>query len=143
MRQLVQEWRVATFERLEIDGCNIWGALLLRIDLCPEGMPCGFRRPLSKRLSEELWTLEAPVHPRLLPAAFRDRCNARIFLQFGGRGIACTLFAEGDEEAGGEDRPSAWKGLEEGEVGMGLGTLRDGSVEICDGLQGDTELGNQ
>src|SRR6266702_6664640 len=66
-----------------------------------------------------------------------------IFLQFGGRGIACALFAKGDEEAGGEDRPSTWEGLEEGKVGMGLGTLRDGDVEIGDGLQGDTELGNQ
>jgi hypothetical protein len=26
---------------------------------------------------------------------------------------------------------------------MGLGTLRDGDVEICDGLQGDTELGHK
>ena len=117
--------------------------LLLVVDLCPEGVPDRFSGPLHERLSEELWALEAPVHPGLLPAAFRDRCNARIFLQFGGRGIACALFAKGDEEAGGEDRPSTWEGLEEGEVGMGLGPLRDGDVEICDGLQGDTELGNQ
>ena len=26
---------------------------------------------------------------------------------------------------------------------MGLGPLRDGSVEVCDGLQGDTELGHK
>ena len=88
-------------------------ALLLVVDLCPEGMPDRFCGPFHECLSEELWTLEAPVHPGLLPAAFGDWCNARIFLQFGGGGIACALFAKGDEEAGGEDRPSAWEGLEE------------------------------
>jgi hypothetical protein len=83
------------------------------------------------------------VYPRLLPTAFGDRGNTRIFLQFGSGGIACALFAKGDEKAGGEDRPSAWEGLKEGEVGMALGTLRDGGVEVGDGLQGDAELGNK
>src|SRR5437879_50537 len=106
MRQVVQEWCVATFERLERDGCIIGGALLptpredaapcacqgahgrlgclaciallLRIDLCPEGMPGGFRSPLDKRVAQERWTLEAPVDPGLLAAAFRDRRNARL-----------------------------------------------------------------
>src|SRR5262245_5086360 len=119
------------------------GTLLLVIELGPEGMPDRFCRPLHKRLAEELWTLEAPVDPSLLPAAFGDRGNTGIFLQFGSGGIACALFAKGDEEAGSEDRPSTWEGLEEGKVGMALGTLCDGGVEVGDGLQGDAELGNQ
>src|SRR6266581_2694905 len=114
MRQVVQEWRVTAFERLEIDGCIIGGALLptpiedadpcagqgahgrlvclaflallLIIDLCPEGMPGGFRRPRDKRVSQELWTLEAPVDPGLLAAACRDRRDARLFLACGGGG---------------------------------------------------------
>jgi hypothetical protein len=118
-------------------------ALLLVVDLCPEGRPARFCCPLHERLSEELWTLEAPVYPGLLAAAFGDRGDARLFLQCGGGGRACALFAKGDEEAGGEDRPSAWEGLEEGEVGMGLGPLRDGGVEVCDGVPGDAELGNK
>ena len=117
--------------------------LLLVIELCPEGMPDRFRRPLHKRLAEELWTLEAPVDPRLLPTAFGDRGNTRIFLQFGSGSIACALFAQGNEKAGSEDRPRAWEGLEEGEVGMALGTLCDSGVEVGDGLQGDAELGNK
>src|SRR5262249_17320562 len=117
-------------------------ALLVVVDLCPEGMPDRFRCPLHERLSEALWTLEAPVHPGRLAAACGDWGNARIFLQFGGRGIARVLVATGDEEAGSADRPSAWEGLEEGEVGMGLGPLRDGGGEGCDGLQGDAELGS-
>jgi hypothetical protein len=44
---------------------------------------------------------------------------------------------------GGEDRPSAREGLEEGEGGRALGTLRDGGVDVGDGLQGDAELGNK
>jgi hypothetical protein len=123
-------------------GCALV-ALLLVGDLCPEGMPDRCRGPLHERLSEELWTREAPVHPGLLPAAFRDRCTARIFLQCGGSGLARALFPKGNEEAGGEDRPSAWEGLAEGAVGMGLGPRRDGRVERGDGLQGDAELGHQ
>ena len=69
--------------------------------------------------------------------------NPGIFLQFGSGRIAFALFAKGDEKAGGEDGTSAWEGLEEGEVGMALGTLRDGGVEIGDSLQGDAELGNE
>src|SRR5438128_11133247 len=171
MRQVVQEWRVAAFERSEIDGFIIGGALLptpienadpfecqgahgrlvclaflallLIIDLCPEGMPCGFRSPLDKRLSQELWALEAPVDPGLLAAAFRDRRNARIFLEFVGGGKAVPLFAEGDEEAGGKNSPSPWQGVKQREVGMVLGALWDGFVEVGNGLQGDPELGDE
>ena len=127
----MQEWCAAAFERLEIDGFIVRGAilptpiedadpfecqgahgrlvrlalvaLLLVVDLRPEGMPDRFGSPLHKRLSQELWTLEAPVDPGLLAAAFRDRRNPRIFLEFVGGGVAFPLFAEGDEEAGGKD----------------------------------------
>ena len=119
------------------------GALRLVVELRPEGMPARCRRPLHKRLAEALGTLEAPGHPRLFPAAFGDWGNTRIFWQFGSARIAGTLFAKGNEQAGGEDRPRAWEGLEEGEVGMALGTLRDGGVAVGNGLPGDAELGNQ
>jgi hypothetical protein len=117
--------------------------LLLIIDLCPEGMPCGFRRPLDKRLSQELWTLEAPVDPGLLAAAFRDRRNARLFLECVGGGKAVPLCAEGDEEAGGKHSPSPWQGVKQREVGMVLGALCAGFVEVGNGLQGDPELGDE
>ena len=55
-------------------------ALLLVVNLCPEGMPDRLRRPFDKRLPEELGTLEAPVHPGLLAAAFGDWRDPRIFL---------------------------------------------------------------
>src|SRR6266568_5876271 len=86
--------------------CLAFRALLLRIDLCPEGMPGGFRRPRDKRLAQELWTREAPGDPGLLAAAFRDRRNARLFLACVGGGKAFPLCAEGDEEAGGKNSPS-------------------------------------
>jgi hypothetical protein len=167
----MQEWRVAAFERLEIDGFILWGALLptpledadpfegqgshgrlvclafsalrLLIDLCPEGMPGGFRSPLDKRLSQELWTLEAPVDPGLLAAAFRDRRDARIFLECVGGGQAFPWFAEGDEEAGSTNGPSTWHGVKHREVGMVLRALCDGIVEVGNGLQGDPELGDE
>src|SRR6266571_7217873 len=136
MRQVVQEWCVAAFERLEIDGFIIGGALLptpiedadplegqgahgslvrlalvallLVVDLGPEGMPCGFSSPLHKRLSQERRTLEAPVDPGLLAAAFRHWRNPRIFLELLGRSEAFPLFTKGHEEARGKDRPGAW-----------------------------------
>jgi hypothetical protein len=132
----VQEWCATAVERLEIHGFIIRRALLptpiedtdplecqgahgrlvrfalvallLVVDLRPEGMPCGFSSPLHKRLSQELRALEAPVDPGLLAAAFRNRCNTRIFLEFLGRSVAFPLFTKGDEEARGKDRPSAW-----------------------------------
>ena len=167
----MQEWCVAAFERLEIDGFIIGGALLptpiedadpfegqgahgrlvrlaflallLIIDLCPEGMPGGFRRPLDKRLSQELWTLEAPVDPGLLAAAFRHRRHARIFLEFVGGGKAFPLFAEGDEEAGSKHGPRPWQGVKQREVGMVLRAVCDDFVEVGNGLQGDPELGDE
>src|SRR5713101_9982625 len=85
--------------------CLALVALLLVIDLCPEGMPDRFRGPFHERLAEERRTLPTPVHPGFLATAFRDRCDARIFLAFLGGGEAFPLFAEGHEEAGGKDGP--------------------------------------
>src|SRR4029453_5302944 len=118
-------------------------AVLLVVHLGPEGMPDRLRRPFDKRLPEELWTLEAPVHPGLLAAPFGHRGDPGIFLEFGSGGIAFALFAEGDEQSGGEDGTRSWEGLEQGEIRMVLSTLRDGGVEIGDSLEGDTELGNE
>jgi hypothetical protein len=100
-------WCTAAYERLELDGFIIRRAilppppegtapfaclgahsrrgrlalvtLLLIIDLRPEGMPRGFRRPLHERVAQEGRTLEGPVYPRLLATACRDRSDARAF----------------------------------------------------------------
>ena len=158
-------------ERLEIDGLVIRGsvlptpiedadpferqgpygglmglalvALLLVVRLRPEGMPHRLRRPFDERLPEKRGTLEAPVHPALLAAPLGYWRDPGIFLEFGGGGIALALFAEGNEQPGGEDGARSWEGLEQGEIGMALRTLRDGGVEIGDGLQGDPELGDE
>jgi hypothetical protein len=109
-------------------------ALLLGVHLRPERMSDRLCSPFNERLPEELGTLETPVHPGLRAAPFGHRRNASIFLECGGRGIACALFAEGDEQPGGEDRPRSWEDSEPGEIGMALSALRDGGVEISDGL---------
>ena len=54
-------------------------ALLLVIDLCPEGMPDRFRSPFHERLAEERRTLQAPVDRGLLATACRDRRDTRVF----------------------------------------------------------------
>src|SRR5262249_61027228 len=72
--------------------CVALGTLLLIIDLGPEGMSNRLCGPLHKRLPEELWTLETPVHPGLLAAAFGHRCDPCVFLQCSGGGIAFSLF---------------------------------------------------
>ena len=83
------------------------------------------------------------MHPGFLATAFRDRCDARIFLEFLGGGEAFPLFAEGHEEAGGKDDPGPWQGVKQGEVRMCLGALCHSDVEVGQGLQGHAELGNQ
>ena len=149
IRQVLQQWCATAFERLEIDGfivrcailptpiqdanpfegqgphgslmCLALITLLLVIDLCPEGMSGGFSRPLHKRLAQKLGTLETPVDPGLLAAAFRHWRNTRIFLEFVGGGKAFPLFAEGDEGAGSKNGPSPWQGVKQREVRMVLG----------------------
>src|SRR5262245_30515050 len=101
-------------------------ALLLVVKLRPEGMPDRLRRPFDERVPEELWTLETPVHPGFLAAAFGHRRNPGIFLEFGGGGIAGALFTEGDEQPRGKDGACSGEGLEQGEIGMTLSALRDG-----------------
>ena len=118
-------------------------ALLLRIDLGPEGMPDRCRGPCHERLSEERRTLPTPVHPGFLATAFRDRGDARIFLAFLGGGEAFPLCAEGHEEAGGKAGPGPWQGVKQGAVRMGLGALCHGGVEVGNGLQGHAELGDK
>src|SRR6266849_5321511 len=112
--------------------------LLLVINPRPEGMLERLSRPLHERLPEELRTLEAPVDPGVLATALCDRRNTGIRLERSGRRRAFALFAEGDEEPGGEDGTSAWEGLEQGEIGRALGALGDGGVEVLNSMQGDT-----
>jgi hypothetical protein len=118
-------------------------ALLLVIDLCPEGMPDRFRGPCHARVSEERRTLPTPVDPGLRAAAFRHGRNARLFLEVVGGGQAFPLFAEGDEEAGSTNGASPWQSVKQREVGMVLRALCDGVVEVGNGLQGDPELGDE
>jgi hypothetical protein len=103
-------------------------------------MPRGFCRPFDERLAQERGALETPVDPGGVPAPLGHGGNARILLQFIGRGVAVALFAEGDEETRGKDRTGAWKAIKQGEVGMVLGTLCNSVVEGLDGLQGHAEL---
>ena len=71
-------------------------ALLLVIDLRPEGMPDRFGGPLHERLAQKLRALETPVDPGLLAAAFGDGRDPGILLQSGGGRIPFALFPEGD-----------------------------------------------
>src|SRR5262245_65322054 len=98
-------------------------ALLLVIDLCPEGMPDRFGGPLHERLSQELGTLETPVPPGLLATPCGHRRDPGIFLACGGGGRACALFADGNEPPRGEDGPRAWESLEQRAIGMALSAL--------------------
>jgi hypothetical protein len=59
--------------------CLALVALLLVLDVCPEGMPNRFRCPCDESLAEARRTLAAPMHPELRAAAFRHRRNARVF----------------------------------------------------------------
>ncbi len=118
-------------------------ALLLGIDLGPEGMPRGFRRPCHERGPEERRTPEAPVAPGLLATAFRDWRDARLFVVILGRDVALPLCAAGHEEAGRKDGPGTGQSVKQGEVRMALGTRCDSGVKVGDGLQGDAEWGDE
>ena len=108
-------------------------ALRLIRDLGPAGMPERGRCPCHERVSEARRTLPTPVPPGLLATAFRDRCDARICLEFLGGGDAFPLCAEGHEEAGGKDGPGPWQGVKQGEGGMGVGALCQSGVEVGKG----------
>jgi hypothetical protein len=118
-------------------------ALLLIVDLGPEGMPDRLCRPLHKGVPEERWTSEAPVPPGLLPATLGHRCDPRLFVQCRGGGIAFAWLAAGDQEARSADGASAWEGLDEREVGMALSTRRDGGVESRARRQSHAEVGHE
>src|SRR5437773_1588015 len=170
MREVVQEWCVAAFERLErergIRGgallptpreeadplagqgahgrlvCLAWLALLLRRDLGPAGMPGGCRRPRDQRLAQALWPREAPVPPGLLATARRDWRNAGGCLTCRGRGNAFPWCAAGDEEAGSTHGPSPWHGVTPRTGGRVLRALGAGVVAVGHGRQGNPEWGD-
>src|SRR5262245_1386310 len=123
-------------------GCFPLVTLLLGIDLRPAGMPDRCGGALDERVPQELWSLEASVHPGLLAAAFGHRRDPRIFLQCGG-GIAFPLCAEGDEQPGGADGACPGEGLAQGASGMVWRALRDGGIKGRDRLQGNAELGDK
>jgi hypothetical protein len=81
------------------------------------------------------------VDPGIVAAAFGHRRHARILLQRVGRGVTVAWFAEGDQEAGSQDGPSAWQGRQEGAVGRALGARCDGVVAGLDRVPGHTPLG--
>jgi hypothetical protein len=164
----VEQGGTPAVERIEIDGLIIRGALLptpkeetnplerqsaysglmgfplvallLVRDPRPAGMPDRFGGPLDERLPQELWTLEAPVHPGLLAAACGHRRDPGILLQCGGGRRAFSWFAKGGEQPGGEDGTGPGEGLEQGEIGLVLRALRDGVIKGLDGLRGAPEL---
>ncbi|HEX9869477.1 MAG TPA: hypothetical protein VGC99_12965 [Candidatus Tectomicrobia bacterium] len=78
-----------------------------------------------------------------MAAAFGHRRHARLRLTLVGRGVTVAWFAEGDEEAGSQDGPSAWPGSQEGAVGMVLGARCAGVVEGLDGVHGDAQLAHE
>src|SRR5262249_11653479 len=154
-------WCVAAFERWEIAGCIIRGALLptpiedaaplagpgapgrlaclallallRRRNLGPEGMPRGFRRPLAQRLAPALWTLKTPVPPGLRATACRAWRHAGVFWECGGGGKAFPWCAAVDKEAGSKNGPSPWQGGKPREVGMVLSALGAGLVAVGNG----------
>src|SRR5262249_37126179 len=118
-------------------------ALLLIVHLGPESMPGGCRRPLDTRVAQERRTLETPVDPRLLPAAFRHRRHPRLLLECLSSRRACTLCATGHEEAWGTDRPGTWEGVKQRKGGMLRGTWRDGGIAGSKSVQGDAEWSHE
>ena len=171
MRQGVQEWCATAVECLEIPRFIVWrailptpredadpwesqgthgrlvrlalSALLLVVDLGPEGRSGGCRRPLHKRLAQKLGTRETPVAPGRLAAAFGHGRHPRIFVACLGRSVALSLVTTGHQETRGEDGTGAWQSLKQGEIGMLLGPWRDGVVAVSHDLQGDAELGHE
>ncbi len=106
-------------------------------------MPNRLCGPLHERLPEELWTLETPVHPGFLAAAFGHRRDPGIFLQCSGGRIPFALLPEGNQEARSKDGSRAGEGLKQGEIGMPLGALRDGMIKGLDCVQGHAKLTDQ
>jgi hypothetical protein len=57
--------------------------------------------PLYERLTQELRTLQAPMNPALVAAAFGDRTNPGVLLNLVGTGVTLTLFTECSQQARG------------------------------------------
>ncbi len=102
-----------------------------------------FTSPFHERVSQECGALQAPMDPGFVAAPFGHRRHTRVRLQFISGAIAFTLFAERDEESGGKDRTSAWQSGKQGKIGMALGTLRDGVVEVGNRLEDAPKLGDE
>src|SRR5262245_55198317 len=106
-------------------------------------MAYGFGGPCDERLAQAGGTLPVPMAPRFVPAAFRDWRDPCGLLECLRGGIAVPLFPAGDEEAGGKDGASAWQSGKAREIRMALGTLCQGRVEGCNGLQKHAALRNE
>ena len=171
MRKRVEKWRPAAFQGIEIDGFIVGGSivptpkeaakplkgesphgglmgralvtLLLGVGAGPAGLSRGFSRPCDERLSQELWALKTPVDPGLVAAPCGHGGNASVLLPLIGGDGAIAWFAEGDEETRGKDGASAWERVKYREVGMALGALGKGLVELLDRVQGHAALGDE
>jgi hypothetical protein len=106
-------------------------------------MANGFSGPFDEGLSQEGGALPAPMDPGFVAAAVYHRRDARILLECIRGSGAFPLFTKRDAEAGGKDGASAWQGGKSGDIGMPLGTLRHGVVEVGNGLQDNAELGDE
>jgi hypothetical protein len=73
-------------------------------------------------------------------AAVGDRGDAGVLLELIGGGVTCTLFAEGDKEAGGQDGAGARQSLTQGEGRMALGALCNSVGNAVDGVHGHAPL---
>ena len=118
-------------------------AVLWVIQPGPAGLAERCRGPRPARLVQALWPLETPGLPGWRAAAVRDRGQGRIFGEVLSRGGAFPWGAHSDEEAEGQDRPSARHGVKQWKVGRALGGLRAGCRKVCECLEGDTALGDE
>jgi hypothetical protein len=84
----------------------------------PEGAGDGLADPLDEGLAQEGGAGPAPVDPGLVAAALGDRGDADVALERLGGGEALARLAEGRQQAGGKDGPSARQCAEERVVGQ-------------------------
>jgi len=120
------------------------GSLLLSVEgLGPDAARNGLADPFNKTLPQKLRAVPTPVHPHELAAFLADGCDARVFLQRSGIGIARAIGAERGEQAWGK-RGSCTRQIDE-QVGIGMSGEGCGDTvfQILDrGLQG-TQLGDK
>jgi hypothetical protein len=123
--------------------CSALVTLRLRVEPCPAGMPAGCRGPCHARVAQAGGTRPTPMDPGVHAAACGPRRDAGRLWECIGGGVALPLCVAGDAAARGTDRPSAWQGGKPGAVGMTLGALRTGLVEVGNRVQEDPELGDE